>query len=135
MSNAVTPYADPALLQAQSAARSVSDAASDLRKSVRDTGADKDKNMSRINEAAQDFEAMFLTEMLKPMFEGIEVDPVFGGGKGEEVFRGFMLQEYGKMVAASGGIGLAEHVKAEMIRLQEQAAMQTLDQKTEDQKN
>lgn len=77
------------------------------------------RDMARIEAAAQDFEAMFLTEMLKPMFEGIEVNDAFGGGKGEEVFRSMMLDEYGKIMARSGGIGLAQHVKAEMIRIQE----------------
>ena len=59
--------------------------------------------------------------MMKPMFEGIKPDPVFGGGKGEEVFNGFMLQEYGKNFAENNSIGIAEAVKAEMIRIQEEA--------------
>jgi Rod binding domain-containing protein len=74
-----------------------------------------------IDKAAQDFEAMFATQMLQPMFEGIQVDPVFGGGHGEEVMRSFMLQEYGKMIAKSGRLGIASQVKAEMIRAQEGA--------------
>lgn len=79
-------------------------------------------NMAQIEEAATDFEAMFITEMLKPMFDGVMgADPTFGGGKGEEVFKGFMLQEYGKMIAKDHGIGLAASVKAEMIRIQEMA--------------
>ena len=77
------------------------------------------RDIKRIEETAQDFEAMFVSEMIKPMFAGIETDGPFGGGKGEEVFRGFLLSEYGKMVAKSGTIGIADHVKAEMIRLQE----------------
>ena len=76
-------------------------------------------DMEHIEETAQEFEAMFLTEMLRPMFEQVKPDPMFGGGKGEEVFQGLMLEEYGKQMAESGGIGLAEHVKAEMIRIQE----------------
>lgn len=78
------------------------------------------KNMKQIEEAAQDFEAMFLTEMIRPMFSEVnKPNPTFGGGKGEEVFNGMMLQEYGKIMARAGGVGLAEHVKAEMIRIQE----------------
>ncbi len=79
----------------------------------------KDKKMAKIDEAAQDFEAMYMTEMLRPMFEGIEVDPHFGGGKGEEVFNGMILEQYGKIMARHGGIGMAKYVKEEMIRLQE----------------
>jgi Rod binding domain-containing protein len=78
------------------------------------------KNMAQIEEAAQEFEAVFLSEMLKPMFAEVnKADPLFGGGHGEEVFNGFMVQEYGKIMAQKGGIGIAEHVKAELIRIQE----------------
>lgn len=79
----------------------------------------KGLNMEKIDAAAKDFEAMFMTEMLKPMFQGIQVDSVFGGGKGEEVFRSLMLDEYGKIISKSGGLGIADKVKAEMIRIQE----------------
>jgi flagellar protein FlgJ len=77
-----------------------------------------DKEMKKIEATAQDFEAVFITEMLKPMFEMMEVDPFFGGGKGEEVFRDFQLNEYGKMISKQGGIGLAEDVKAQLIHAQ-----------------
>lgn len=72
----------------------------------------------QIEDAAEDFEAVFLTEMMKPMFESVEVDKIFGGGKGEEVFRSFMVQEYGKIMAASGQIGLASPVKEALIKMQ-----------------
>lgn len=78
--------------------------------------------LKRIDIAAQDFEASFLTEMLRPMFEEInKPDELFGGGKGEEVFSNMMVDEYGKQMAANGGIGLAAFVRDEMIRLQEAA--------------
>lgn len=90
-----------------------------------ETGLEKHRSagsdLQAIEEAAQDFEAVFITEMLKPMFKGIETDGMFGGGKGEEIFRGQMLQEYGKIMAENGGIGLADQIKQEMIRMQEQA--------------
>ncbi|MCB1531636.1 MAG: rod-binding protein [Alphaproteobacteria bacterium] len=76
------------------------------------------KDAQKINETAQEFEAVFLSEMLKPMFQGIETDGMFGGGKGEEVFRSFMLQEYGKIMSQTGGIGLADHVRDQIIQLQ-----------------
>lgn len=77
------------------------------------------KNDNRAIKAAEDFEAVFISEMLKPMFNMIEVDETFGGGKGEEVFRDIMVQEYGKMIAKQGGIGLAQHIKDELIKIQE----------------
>lgn len=78
--------------------------------------------LQKIDAAAKDFEAVFLTEMLRPMFEEInKPDPIFGGGKGEEVFSKMMIDEYGKKMVANGGIGLAHYVREEMIRLQEAA--------------
>lgn len=81
--------------------------------------AGKIRNYNEIEQAAQEFEAVFLSEMLKPMFAGLEPDPMFGGGHGEKVFKDMMVQEYGKTMAEQGGIGLAEHVKTELIKLQE----------------
>lgn len=100
------------LLATQSLSQSGFDAAA---KSVNSA---KDKKLA---ESAKDFEAMFIAEMMKPMFEGIEVDPMFGGGKGEEIFRGMMLQEYGKSIAETGQIGIADHVKAQLLHMQEKA--------------
>lgn len=71
--------------------------------------------------ASADFEAMFIAQMLKPIFESIEVNPIFGGGKGEEVFSGFLIEEYGKSLSRAGGIGIADNVKQEMLRIQEMA--------------
>ncbi len=76
----------------------------------------------QIEEAAKDFEAVFLSAMLKPIFDQIEVDSNFGGGKGEEMFRGIMVQEYGKMISRTNSIGIAEHVKEELLRIQEEAS-------------
>ncbi|MDY0030149.1 MAG: rod-binding protein [Pseudobdellovibrionaceae bacterium] len=80
--------------------------------------ADKLK-LEKSTQAAKDFEAVFISEMIKPMFEMVEVDDTFGGGKGEEVFRGMMVQEYGKMISNQGGIGLAKHIQAELLKYQE----------------
>jgi Rod binding domain-containing protein len=79
------------------------------------------KTLRKIDEAAQEFEAVFLSEMLKPMFEGIEVNEMFGGGKGEEMFSDLLVSEYGKNMAANGGIGIASSVREELIRQQEGA--------------
>lgn len=74
--------------------------------------------MNDINKAAQDFEAMFVSEMLGHMFSGVEVDPEFGGGHGEEMFRSMLVQEYGKEIAKGPGIGIASKVKEAMIAMQ-----------------
>ena len=77
------------------------------------------KKKQQIEDAAQDFEAVFLSEMMKPMFETVKVDPMFGGGKGEEVFRSFLVQEYGKILAATNRTGLSDSVSATLMKAQE----------------
>ncbi len=72
-----------------------------------------------IEKTAKDFESFFLTQVLEYMFADIPTDGPFGGGFGEDIYRSFMLQEYGKTLANSGGIGLADAVMKEMISIQE----------------
>lgn len=72
-----------------------------------------------IENAAQKFEAVFISQMLKPMFETIERSEMFSGGHGGKMFRGMMVEEYGEKMAEAGGIGLAEHIKQELIDIQE----------------
>jgi len=69
----------------------------------------------------QKFEAMYLSEMLQPMFDGIKSDAVFGGGHGEEMFQSLAVNEYAKAMTDSGGVGIAAAVQREILRLQEQA--------------
>ncbi len=67
---------------------------------------DQDKAMRH---AAEELEATFLAEMLKPMGAGASRDN-FGGGIGEEQFSSFLLQEESRAMVRSGGIGLAESI-------------------------
>lgn len=78
----------------------------------------------RLEETAREFEAVFLSEMMKPMFEGIETDDMFGGGKGEEIFRGVLLQEYGKEIAKKDIIGIQTQVQNKLIELQAERTTQ-----------
>ncbi len=81
----------------------------------------------RMRETAQKFEASFLSQMLKPMFEGIDTDGPFGGGEAEGTWRSFMIDEMAKQTVRAGGIGLADTVVSEMIRMQaEQQQSQVL---------
>lgn len=68
--------------------------------------------------AAKEFEAVYISQMLTPMFDGLETDGMFGGGNAESIYRSMMIDEYGKMIAQNGGIGLADAVKAQMIEMQ-----------------
>ncbi len=72
-----------------------------------------------VRRVAQEFEALFLAEMLSPVFESADTDGLFGGGEGEKIYRSMMVQEYGKAVASAGGVGIADAVQREILRMQE----------------
>lgn len=72
-------------------------------------------------EAANQFEAVFITQFLGEMFKGIKSDGPFGGGQGEEMFRSLMMDEYGKRIAAQGGFGLSDSITRELLKVQEAA--------------
>ena len=72
-----------------------------------------------VRQSAEDFEGMFLSTLLETMFEGLETDGLFGGGNSEKVYRSLMVQEYGKVIAGSGGIGIADALERQLLSLQE----------------
>jgi Rod binding domain-containing protein len=76
------------------------------------------KQKQAAKKAAEDFEAVFIAQMMEPMFKGLKTDGPFGGGNGEMVFRSLMIQEVGKEIAGAGGIGIADGVYREMLKMQ-----------------
>lgn len=77
------------------------------------------KDLESAKFAAQEFEAVFLTQMMTPVFESLPTDGLMGGGSGEQMYRSLMVQEYGKAMAKAGGVGVADAVLREIIKLQE----------------
>ena len=79
--------------------------------------------MARIDQTASDFEAVFIGQMLESSFEGVSSNPLSEegekGGFADDTYRSMMLQEFGKLMARSGGIGLAQHIKQSMLAMQE----------------
>ncbi|NDF12880.1 MAG: hypothetical protein EB060_08745 [Proteobacteria bacterium] len=82
---------------------------------VKMTGGDREK----IRKAGDDFESVFLSQMIKPMFEGLQADPLFGGGSAEETWRGMMIDQYGKLISKAGGVGVSKYVQDTLIKIQE----------------
>ena len=73
---------------------------------------------ANIQKAAQSFEASFLSVMLGQMFQGVQPDAPFGGGPGEAMFKSFMTDAMAKKMTDRGGIGIADKVGREMLKLQ-----------------
>src|SRR6202000_456512 len=76
--------------------------------------------IAKMRQSAQDFEAMALGEMLKPMFDTVDTSKgLFGGGGGEATWKPMMVEEMAKSIAQNGGVGIANEVLQEMLRIQE----------------
>ena len=71
-----------------------------------------------IDSTATDFEAVFLSQMLGAMFSGESASSYFGGGVAGDVYKSTLADQYGKMIAQAGGIGIAASVKQELLKLQ-----------------
>jgi Rod binding domain-containing protein len=77
------------------------------------------RNREAIRHAAEDFEAVFLAEMMRPMFESLNTEGPFGGGGAERTYRSLMVDEYGKALSKNGGVGIAAAVERELLKIQE----------------
>lgn len=93
--------------------RNLSDLQDDLQSSI------SQNKVNEIEQKAKEFEAVFINQMLKIMFEDVKPNEIFGGGKTEEVFQSFILEEYSESIAESGGIGIAENITKQLLSLQE----------------
>ena len=69
-----------------------------------------------------DFETMCLTNLLSPMFEGLQTDGPFGGGHAEETMRSFYVGAMAKQMAQRGGIGISSMMQNQLLKLQEKGA-------------
>ncbi len=72
----------------------------------------------QIKETAQKFEASFLSVMMQSMFDGVKTSEPFGGGQAEDMFKSLLTEAMAKEVSKSGGVGLANSIQREMLKLQ-----------------
>lgn len=71
------------------------------------TGLDE-RETKRLKDACKDFEAMFLTNMLKAMRKTIQKSDLFGSDSGEETFQEMMDVETGKAASKNSSMGIAD---------------------------
>lgn len=81
---------------------------------------DVETRRAQLTEVAVALEASFLAEMLKHGGQGKARDS-FGGGAGEDAFSGLLAREQAGLLAAGGGIGLAEHIVESLMKREENA--------------
>ncbi len=69
-----------------------------------------DKN-SELYKACQDFESLFIKQMLDVMRKTIHREnDLLNGGLSQDVFEGMLYDEYSKKMAQTAGFGLAENI-------------------------
>lgn len=73
-------------------------------------------NEAQADATSKDFESMFLSQMLEGMFGESSGSEAFGSSDTDEIYKGLMVQEYGKMITKAGGIGIASNIKQEVIK-------------------
>ena len=81
--------------------------------------AKKSNDQEKIAQAAEDFEAFFITRTMESMFEGISTDGMFGGGHAEKIYRSMLFNEYGKVMAKTGSVGISDDIMNTIIQMQE----------------
>ena len=75
---------------------------------------------AKVLKAAQDFEAMAIGQLLEPMFATVDSSKsMFSGGPGEESFKPMLVTEMAKEVEAHGGLGLADGIYQQMLKMPE----------------
>lgn len=77
------------------------------------------RDAAGISKVAEDFEAFFAGLVFDQMSSDIEPDPVVGGGEGESMFKSLLNQEFGKSVARTHSLGIADIVQRQLLQIQE----------------
>lgn len=74
---------------------------------------------TEVDKAALDFESLFISQMLEHMFGESLGTELFGNKETSEIYKGLMVEQFGAEIARSGGIGIADYVRAELLKQQE----------------
>ena len=85
----------------------------------------KNIDLEKTRKAVEDFEAFFISQTFEQMYATVPVNKTFGGGNAEKIFRSMLIDEYGKMTAKSGGIGLTDQIMTQLLQQQEVASTTT----------
>ena len=85
-------------------------------------GGSQGSNQSELQEAAQEFEAVFLAQALQGLTSGLDQGGLLGdSGNSADSVSGMYQDEIAKLISRSGGIGIADSVMQEMLKSQEVA--------------
>lgn len=75
---------------------------------------------AKARKTADDFESMFLENSLESMTQSTGTEgPLGENGTGGGVWRSMLTKEYAGSIVKSGGVGIADSVYREMMKMQE----------------
>ncbi len=75
-----------------------------------------DSQDKKILKQAKDLESVLVSKMVEPMFPEGKNTMLYGGGAGNSVYRGMMIEQYGKMLTQKNGLGLAENIAKKLTQ-------------------
>ncbi len=83
-------------------------------------GVDKDIVAKKAHAVAADFESVYVADAFKAMFKDVSIDPLSGkSDNSNETWRDMLIDRYAQDFVKKGGIGLADGIAAELIKIQE----------------
>jgi len=77
---------------------------------------DGQSDAARLRKVAEDFEAVFLYQVVKQMRKTVQQEKLFHGGMGEDVFTEMMDEELAKQMAGRGSTGIADLLYTQLSR-------------------
>ena len=80
--------------------------------------ADINPKNTKALKSGQDFESVFLNQMLSSMTQGLGNDTGFDGGDAETQWRSLLNEYTARSISASGGVGLSNTVMGELLKAQ-----------------
>ena len=84
------------------------------------SGLTSPAQMGHLRAQAEELEGVFLNTLMKEMFSSLHSDSdAMGGGFGEDTWRGMQAEQMADAVAKAGGIGLADSLMGDLLKLQE----------------
>lgn len=83
--------------------------------SLKSANNQDDKVKKSAQKVAREFEAVFAGFMIKSMRETVGKDTLTGGGRGEEIFRALLDQEYAQALAAQGTLGVSKKIEGQLV--------------------
>src|SRR5438128_248004 len=69
----------------------------------------------KLHEAAQEFESLFIDQMLQTMRRSMPEGGLLGAGSGQRTFREMLDQEMSRQIAHSGGLGVGELLWQQLV--------------------